>query len=1028
MRETEMTFEEIQRRAIAEWEEFCKKTRILVGAATCGRSAGALAVLDAINQELAKHNIDDAVTQVGCIGLCYIEPIIDITKPKQPHIFYASVTPELVPQIVEDYLIKGNPRPDLALGTVGDDEIEGIPKLFELPTLKPQVRIVLRNCGFIDPTNINHYIANGGYSGLVKTLKMKPEEVIEEVKKSGLRGRGGAGFPTGVKWDFCRKAPGKEKYLVCNADEGDPGAFMDRSVLEGDPHAVLEGILIGAYAIGATKGYIYCRAEYPLALERLYNALGQMREYGLLGDNILGSGFSFDIEIKEGAGAFVCGEETALMASIEGRRGMPRPRPPFPAQSGIWANPTNINNVETWADVSAILQRGAEWFASYGTEKSKGTKTFSLAGKINHTGLIEVPMGTPLHQVIYDIGGGITEDKRFKAVQTGGPSGGFIPPELLESPVDYESLTQLGSIMGSGGMVVVDEDNCIVDMVRFFLTFTQAESCGKCAPCRIGTRQMLDILERISRGEGEEGDIDKLQRLAETVRDSSLCGLGQTAPNSVLTSIRYFRDEYEAHIKGKKCPAAVCRGLVKAPCSHICPAGVDVPRFLRFIRQAKFDEALAVLREKLPFPETLGYVCPAFCEGKCRRALLDEPLATRVLHRLAAERGNGVWKTKVKTAPATGKRVAIVGSGPAGLTASYCLAKQGHSVTVFEALPEPGGMMRYGIPEYRLPRKVLASEIEEIKSFGVDIRTNAKVSSLDDLFAQGYSAIFLAIGSHQGVKLGVEGEDSAGVMEGVSWLKEINMGNKVRIGDKVAVIGGGNTAIDVSRTALRLGAKEAMVIYRRTKTEMPAGTEEIEEAIHEGVKMEFLTAPAKMERENAKVELTCIRMQLGTVDASGRRRPVPIEGSEFSSSFDTVILAIGQMPEAPEQFGLALKKGNTFQADPYTLDTDRKGVFAGGDAVTGAATVVEAIAAGRQAAISIDKYLGGDGVIDETLSAPDEKVALSEIDEERHRLAVPTLPLDERLHSFAEVELETSEETAIGEARRCLLCDLEEAI
>jgi len=557
-----LSFEEIQNKAQTEWKDFCAKTRILVGAATCGRSAGALNVLNTINEELTKHTIDAVVTQVGCIGLCYIEPIISIAKPNEPYIFYASLTPELAQQIIEDYLLKGNPRPDLALGTVGNKGVKDIPQLFDLAMLKPQVRIVLRNCGFIDPININHYIVNGGYSGLIKALDMKPEDVIEEVRKSGLRGRGGAGFPTGVKWGFCRKAPGKEKYLVCNADEGDPGAFMDRSVLEGDPHAVLEGILIGAHAIGATKGYIYCRAEYPLALERLYIALGQMREYGILGDNILGTDFSFDIEIKEGAGAFVCGEETALIASIEGRRGIPRSRPPFPANSGIWDKPTNINNVETWADVSVILQRGADWFAGYGTENSKGTKTFSLAGKVKHTGLIEVPLGTTLHQVIYDIGGGIAGDKRLKAVQTGGPSGGFIPPELLETPVDYESLTRLGSIMGSGGMVVADEDNCIVDMARFFLTFTQSESCGKCAPCRVGTRQMLDILERICRGEGEEGDIEKLQHLAETVRDSSLCALGGTAPNPVLTSIRYFLNEYEAHIKEKSCPAIACKELV----------------------------------------------------------------------------------------------------------------------------------------------------------------------------------------------------------------------------------------------------------------------------------------------------------------------------------------------------------------------------------------------------------------------------------------------------------------------------------
>jgi NADH:ubiquinone oxidoreductase subunit F (NADH-binding)/Pyruvate/2-oxoacid:ferredoxin oxidoreductase delta subunit/(2Fe-2S) ferredoxin len=559
-----MTFDEIRNRAMAEWEalEQSEKPRILVGAATCGRSAGALAVIETIYTELKKRNIDAIVMQVGCLGLCYAEPLVDIIKPGHPRICYSSVTPEIASQLIEDYIVGDNPRPDLALGTTGDDAVDGIPKLFDLPMLKPQVRIVLRNCGNIDPENINHYIANGGYSGLAKALKMKPEEVIEEVKRSGLRGRGGAGFPTGLKWEFCRKAPGEEKYMICNADEGDPGAFMDRSVLEGDPHAVLEGMLIAAYAIGATEGYIYCRAEYPLALERLRIALSQMRGYGLLGRNILGSDFFFDIKIKEGAGAFVCGEETALMASIEGKRGMPRPRPPFPAQSGVWGKPSNINNVETLANVSAILAEGADWYAQYGTERSKGAKTFALAGKAKRTGLIEVPMGITLREIVYDVGGGIADDKRFKAAQTGGPSGGCLPAELLDLPVDYETLTQAGSIMGSGGMIVADKDTCIVDLAKFFLTFIQAESCGKCAPCRVGTRQMLSILERITEGKGEEGDIDKLQSLAETVRDGSLCALGGTAPNPVLTTIKYFRDEYEAHIKEKRCPALVCRELI----------------------------------------------------------------------------------------------------------------------------------------------------------------------------------------------------------------------------------------------------------------------------------------------------------------------------------------------------------------------------------------------------------------------------------------------------------------------------------
>ncbi len=559
-----MTFDEIRSQAISEWEalEHSDKPRILVGAATCGRAAGAGAVLEAINSALAQHNLEAVITQVGCIGLCYAEPIVNIIKPGRPHIYYGNLTPELASQLVEDYIINDNPRPDLALGTVGDGDIKDIPKFFELPMLKPQVRIALRNCGLIDPENINHYIANGGYSGLVKALSMTPEEVIEEIKKSGLRGRGGAGFPTGVKWGFCRKSPGTVKYVICNADEGDPGAFMDRSLLEGDPHSVLEGMLIGAYAIGATEGYIYIRAEYPLAIQRLKVALQQIKKYGLLGDNILGSNFSFDMKIKEGAGAFVCGEETAMMASIEGKRGMPRSRPPFPAQAGLWGKPTNINNVETWGNVSAILQHSGDWYASYGTETSKGTKTFALAGKINRTGLIEVPMGISLREIIYGIGGGIPDDKRFKAIQTGGPSGGCLPADLLDLPVDYESLTEAGAIMGSGGMIVMDEDTCMVDVACYFLSFTQAESCGKCVMCRLGTKQMLDTLEDISRGKGKPESIDLLRELSQAIKAGSLCALGGTAPNPVLTTIRYFRDEYEAHTKEKRCPALVCTELI----------------------------------------------------------------------------------------------------------------------------------------------------------------------------------------------------------------------------------------------------------------------------------------------------------------------------------------------------------------------------------------------------------------------------------------------------------------------------------
>jgi NADH:ubiquinone oxidoreductase subunit F (NADH-binding)/(2Fe-2S) ferredoxin/ferredoxin len=581
-----MTFDEIQIRAKAEWQalEHNDKPRILIGTATCGRAAGADAVLDAITAELSRHHIEATITRVGCIGLCYAEPLITIVKPAGPGVFYHNVTPEMVPQIIKDYLVDDNPHPDLAMGTTGSGTSDGIPRLFELPILKPQVRIALRNCGLIDPENINHYIANDGYSGLAKALKMTPEAIIEEVKKSGLRGRGGAGFPTGLKWELCRQAPGDTKYLICNADEGDPGAFMDRSLLEGDPHTVLEGMLIGAYAIGATAGYIYIRMEYPLAIERLKIALAQMADHGLLGDNILGSGFNFDIKIKQGAGAFVCGEETALIASIEGKRGLPVPRPPYPAQAGLWGKPTTINNVETWGNVPPILARGAGWFSGYGTGKSKGTKTFALAGNIERTGLIEVPMGIPIQDIIYEIGGGIPDGKRFKAVQTGGPSGGCLPAAKLNLTVDYESLAEAGSIMGSGGMVVMDEDTCMVDVARYFVSFTRSESCGKCTPCRLGTKQMLDILEGITRGQGQLKDLDRLLELCRLLKAGSLCALGGTAPNPVMTTIGYFRDEYEEHITRRRCRATVCKELISyyilpdkctgcGICLRECPSG-----------------------------------------------------------------------------------------------------------------------------------------------------------------------------------------------------------------------------------------------------------------------------------------------------------------------------------------------------------------------------------------------------------------------------------------------------------------------
>jgi len=985
-------------------------------------SGKAFEIREALEKEVAKRRLGGVrVDFTGCHGFCQQGPIA-VVEPEG--IFYTHVTVDDVPEIASSHLRDGQPVTRLFYRSPVSGQ--AIPYYKDIPFYKRQQRLVLRNCGHINPERIEDYIAVGGYQSLRKVLfEMTPEQVIDEVKRSGLRGRGGAGFATGQKWEFCRNARGDQKYMICNADEGDPGAFMDRSTMEGDPHTVIEGMIIAAYAIGASEGYIYIRAEYPLAVKRVRLAIKQAEKKGFLGEKILGSTFSFRIHVKEGAGAFVCGEETALMASIEGKRGMPRPRPPFPAQSGLWGKPSNINNVKSLASVPVIIAKGADWYAQIGTEKSKGTAIFALVGKIANSGLVEVPMGIPLQEIIYEIGGGIPGGKRLKAVQTGGPSGGCLPVSLLNSPVDYESLTQAGSIMGSGGMVVMDEDTCMVDVARYFISFTQSESCGKCVPCRLGTKQMLDILNDITHGRGKLEDIELLQRLGEQVKAGSLCALGGTAPNPVLTTIRYFRDEYEEHIKKHHCRAAVCEGLVSAPCSHTCPAGVDAPRYIRFIAQGKPAEAVAVVREKIPFPSVCGYVCIHPCEAKCRRAQLDEAIGIRVLKRFAVDHDTGLWKLNSKVAPATGKRVAIVGSGPAGLTAAYYLAKQGHSVTVFEALPEPGGMMRVGIPDYRLPKDILRAEIKEIENIGVEIRTNTSVDSLDELFQDGYNAIFLAIGAHQGIKIGVKGEDSPKVMDCVSFLRDVSLGRGVKLGSRVAVIGGGNAAIDSARTALRLGAKEVTIVYRRTRGEMPASAEEIEGAISEGVKIEFLAAPSRVISRNGMVELECLRMRLGAVDASGRPAPEPIEGSEFVMSFDNIIAAVGQRPEIPSQFNLTLGRGNTIGVNPDTLATSMDGVFAGGDVKSGPASVIEAIADGRQAAISIDRHLGGKGEIDEVLAPSEEVTTLWEV-EEGGRTEEPALPVANRLKGFSLVELGLDDKMAIREAKRCLRCDLEE--
>jgi NADH-quinone oxidoreductase subunit F len=920
-------------------------------------------LMDSIKERGLEAEIKVVVT--GCMGPCSLGPMM-IVYPEA--ILYCRLQPENVDVIVEKHLYQGIPVEDYFYRDPYTDEPIG--RIQDIPFFTRQRKIALRNVGLIDPLSIEEYIAFDGYFALAKAVTLHtPEDVIRIVKESGLRGRGGAGFPTGLKWEFTSKAKEKPKYVVCNADEGDPGAFMDRSIIEGDPHSLIEGMALAGYAIGANQGYVYVRAEYPMAVEHLQKAIEQARNYGLLGSDIFGSGFNFDLEIRVGAGAFVCGEETALLASVEGRRGEPRPKPPYPAQAGLWNKPTVINNVETYANLPSIILEGSEWFRSIGNEKSPGTKVFALAGQVVNTGLVEVPMGTPLGDIIFDIGGGIIGKRDFKAAQTGGPSGGCIPASGLNVPVDYESLREWGTIMGSGGLIVMDENTCMVDLAKFFLDFCQDESCGKCIPCRMGTKRMLEMLQRVSEGKGRPEDIDTLLELGEDIMNTALCGLGQTAPNPVLNTIRYFRDEYEEHINSKYCRASVCASLFTAPCQNACPADVDVPQYIEYIQRGMYMDAVRSIREKNPFPSVCGRLCTHPCEERCRRDQLDESMAIRSLKRFAAdyELKNAeafYFDAELKKLPRKGKKVAVIGGGPAGLTAAYYLAIWGYDVTVFEASDKLGGMLNYAVPPYRLPNDVLQKEIDIILNSGVNVITGMKAGRdiSWDAIRRNFDAVFLGIGAQQPVKLGIKGEDAKGVITALEFLRRINEGERPDIGEKVVVIGGGSTAFDAARSAVRLGAREVAILYRRSKWDMPALPEEKVHAAEEGVRIYDYIAPLEIiADEQGRMEgVWCIRMAKGEFDNTARRKPVPIEGSEFKMEADTLLIAIGAQGEVEGFEGIDFTRWKTFRVNPDTLETSIKGVFAGGDCIRGPDTVIQSIADGRKAALSIDKYLGGD--------------------------------------------------------------------
>ncbi len=1023
--------DQFKKNMLDEKSKNASKKRILLCAGAGCIASGSLRLKKALVEKIREENLDAEVVETGCLGPCAQGPVV-VVEPDQT--FYENLKPEDAADLVNEHLRKGKPVERLMPRDAKNNQ--PVPKQGQMDFFQKQTKIVLRNCGAIDPLKIGDYIARDGYQALAKVLtSMTPEEVIKQVKKSGLRGRGGAGFSTGLKWELTRIAPGDVKYAICNADEGDPGAFMDRSVLEGDPHSVIEGMAVAAYAIGATRGFVYVRAEYPLAVSRLTKAIEHAKEAGLLGENILGTKFKFDLEIRMGSGAFVCGEETALMNSIEGKRGEPRPRPPFPAQSGLWGKPSLLNNVETYANIPVILTKGADWYATFGTVPSKGTKVFALAGAIRNTGLVEVPIGTPLGELIYDIGGGIKGGKKYKAAQIGGPSGGCIPKEFLNVALDYKTLEELGAIMGSGGLIVMDEDSCMVDVARFFLDFVQDESCGKCVPCRVGTKRMLEILERICAGDGAEGDIEKLISLGKQIKETSLCGLGQTAPNPVLSTIRHFRKEYEQHIRERHCEAGVCPSLVRASCQTACPAGVDVPGFVSLVGEKRYAEALKLHRERNPFAAVCARVCFHTCEDKCRRASLDDSVSIRGVKRFMVDQEVVIQVPEVRhNDQNAARKIAIIGAGPAGLSCAYFLARLGYRPTVFESEPRPGGMLVQTIPAYRLPRETLAREIRMIEQLGVTIETNKRLGrdfTLQELRDKKYDAIFVGIGAPESFGLGIMGEDADGVVMALPFLREYNIRGSVPVGKKVVVVGGGNAAIDAARTALRLGAESVVVLYRRSQEEMPAYAEEVREAIYEGVKLMPLTHPVEILKNSAgKVTgVKCMAMKLGDYDRSGRRSPTADGAEQFTLEADQVIGAIGQTLQAGKLFELKdaeikMTPNKFVYADSVTGQTSVPGIFAGGDAASGPWSVVAAIGAGERAAVGIDQFLTGE----DHAFWREEKVVDTDYDPDVDpapypREVVRSIPVEKRKHNFDEVELSWNENVAQRQAKRCLRCD-----
>lgn len=962
---------------------------------------------------------------VGCFGICANGPIITISPG---NVFYQKLTIDDIPVIINETLKNDTVVDDLLYV----DPINGkrIKEQSKINFFKKQKRLTFRNCGKIDPANINDYIIDNGYAALDKALKdMTPAGVIKTITDSGLRGRGGGGFSTGKKWDCARNTKSNTKYIICNG-----GAFKDKTILEGDPHSIIEGMIIAGYAIGATQGYFYVRAEDTITINNLKKAITDAEALSLLGQNILNTRVNFNLTIKESAGSFVCGEESALISFLSGSRAMPNQKPPYPAVSGLNGYPTIVNNVETLANIAPIILDGAKKFSKLGTKDSLGTKLFLVEGKTKNTGLVETDFGVTLREII-DIGGGFANERNFKTALIGGPSGGFVSKGSLDTPLEFDTIKDVGSIVGSSSLNIMDESACIVDVTKLSIAFLQAESCGKCVPCRIGTKRLLDILTRITEGKGKTEDIDNLTEIATAMKEASLCGLGRTAANPVLTGIKHFREEYEEHIRDKYCRAAVCEELSAAPCQNSCPASINIPEYVALAANNKPIQALELIRKRNPFSSVCGHICNHPCETLCRRGELEESVAIKDIKRFVSDIDLDKRKNyAVEKADPTGKKVAVIGAGPGGLTAAYFLTLWGHSVTVYEALPVAGGMLSVGIPTFRMQRDIPNDEVEFIKSVGVKIKTDSPIDDKKkyDKLVKANDAVFIAIGAHKGRKMNIPGEDMDGIMDGVTFLRNVNLDIEQKVGKNVTVIGAGNVAMDSARTALRLGAEKVTVIYRRSRYEMPAEEEEIIEAMEEGIKFECLTAPIEVTSKSGKLTgLKCIKMELGDADSGGRRRPVPKDGSEFILKTDMTLLAISQAPDLAFLNNSDIKQTNwgTIVTEPGTHQTSNKKVFSGGDCVLGPATAIEAIGAGQKAAVEIDILLGGKGelpVNSDPLVAKEKNIYLESEDGDQFRPVMPHMAVKKRITCFDEVKLGYNKDETVQESRRCLRCDLSE--